>query len=442
MRTGWPWHRHVFRLLLRGAWCGIALALLALAWNSGRAPAVPVAHAAGVPYCPNPMPNEHAPTRPAPHLNRTEGPPDTQLTFTASGWRPGGHVTLHFDGRDPKTGKLHILIPDFAQGVVASDGTVTLSSLRAPSFTCVDMVSYPTISYSYGDAAGDETGYFTLTADDGAASAPVAFRYLPPPLVAVNTGGANAQQVKVGATITVFGSGWETYEPLRLILVDGRGIAALPNASPVHVTTDSRGVFTKTYRLDARLPWNRDALLMVEGTGPRFGTLDEFGYIFLLPAVQPTFHIDQTVVTPGMTITVSGEHWYPGATYTIKYCAAQWWKGAWIEGGNCGKSSNPALGNVTVDSLGHMRQRLTIPADVSPGVIMVRVTEVAGWIGTPEVAVHVVDHLPTWDEIHPRVAALRNTVVGSLPVTLPAVALLGTLVFVGIRRWRGRRPVV
>jgi hypothetical protein len=69
---------------------------------------------------------------------------------------------------------------------------------------------------------------------------------------------------------------------------------------------------------------------------------------------------------------------------------------------------------------------------------MVRILELSGGIRVPQVAVQVVDHLPTWDDLHPRVAGLRNALVGSLPFTLPAALLLGALAVVGRRRWRAR----
>ena len=153
-----------------------------------------------------------------------------------------------------------------------------------------------------------------------------------------------------------------------------------------------------------------------------------------MPDVQPTFQVDRTLVTPGMTITVSGEHWYPGDSYTITFCDAQWQDGGWADGPNCGKAVNPALGTVTVDAGGRMYQQFRIPDDQPLGVIMVRILEMSGGIHMRPIAVQVVDHLPTWDEAHPRVATLRNALVGSLPFSVPTALLLGALAFVGVRR--------
>ena len=131
------------------------------------------------------------------------------------------------------------------------------------------------------------------------------------------------------------------------------------------------------------------------------------------------------MVTPGMKITVSGEHWYPQDNFTIKYCAAQLGENGWEDGPDCGKEVNPALGMVSIDADGRMRQQFTIPASEKPGVIMVYIREVIADIGVQPIAVHVVDHLPGWDDIHPRVAAIRNTLVGSLPFTSPAYCCWG-----------------
>src|SRR5690242_2244015 len=126
MRRGqFGWSPAVY-LLARGVLRVAPVLLLALLWIGGSAPAAPTTHASGVPYCPNPLMDERAPTRSALRLSRAEGPVGTQLAFTATGWRPGAHVTLHVDGRDPKTGELYVLIADYARGTVASDGAVSL----------------------------------------------------------------------------------------------------------------------------------------------------------------------------------------------------------------------------------------------------------------------------------------------------------------------------
>ncbi len=271
-------------------------------------------------------------------------------------------------------------------------------------------------------------------------SVAVAFRYLPAPTVAL--GGLGALGIaKVGASIIVSGSGWEPHESLSLTLLSTDPVSPgiVPNAARTHATADVKGNFTTTYPLDAHLDWNNGVMLLVECSGPRFGYVDEYGTLSLAPAVQPTFQVDRTLVTPGMTITVSGEYWYPGHTYTIKYCAARWGESGWEDGPDCGKEANPTLGVVSIDADGRMRQQFRIPSNEPPGVIMVGVTNLTPWFNPQQVAVHVVDHLPTWDDIHPRVAALRNGLVGSLPFTIPAALLVGALAFFAIRRWRVRQ---
>jgi hypothetical protein len=411
---------------------GALLCLLVLVLFVGRTPTV---HAAGVPYC-GQLADEHAPTRSAIHLNRTEGPVGTDLTVTDSGWHPGTYVTMHFDGRNPKTGEIYTLIPEFASGIVDNDGTVTLSSLNAPSFFCVDISTPAYTAYRF-DQSGGVTGYFVLASNHGEVSAPTAFRYLPAPTVALSGvdtfGGA-----KVGSTLTVTGSDWEPHEPLTLTLLsaDPAGPGTVPNAARTDATTDTQGHFTATYPLDAHLRWNANVTLHVEGGGPRFGILDAFDMLFLEPAIQPTLRVDHTLVTPGMTITMSGEHWFPGDRYTITYCDAAWSENGWGDGPDCGKESNPALGTVTISADGDIHQQFVIPNSGPPRVILLRVNELASWITVQPVPIQVVADLPTWDETHPRVAALRNDVVGSLPFTLPAALLLASLAFVAIRRWR------
>lgn len=416
---------------------GAILCLFALAWFAGQAPA---AHAAGPGYCVIPPTNEHAPTRPAIHLNHSEGPVGMRINVSASGWHPGARVRLHFDGRDPQSGRLTVLIAQAApQAIVASNGSVTITSVEVPSYVCNDPSNAPNSGYHL-DTAGGPTGYFVLVSDHGEVSAPVAFRLLPAPSVAINGNGPNSNQMKVGTTITVAGSGWEPNESLTITLRSGDAShpPTVPYSSEAHVTSDARGGFMASYLLDLRLPWNRNLLVMVEGVGPRYGTYDVLSWIFLLPAVQPTFRVDRTMVTPGMTITVSGENWYPGDTFTVKYCNAQWTKDGWSNGPNCGKEANPALGTVTVAADGRIHQQFIIPDNGPPRTILIRINEVASFMTIPPVPVRIIDHIPTWDDIHPRVAALRNKLVGSLPFTIPAVLALGALAFFAIRRWRVR----
>jgi hypothetical protein len=404
--------------------------VLSVAWLFGQPPTT--AYASGVPYC-GKLAEEHAPTRPASHLDRSEGPVGADVTVTASGWRPGAHVTLHVDGRAPKTGKFYTLMPTFAQGVVAHDGTVRLGILDAPKFFCVDMNTYPNTEYRFGDPGS--TAFFVLAADDGEVSAPVAFRYLAAPTTSLSAG---EQGAVVGTSVVVTGSGWEPYAAVTAMLTSiGISSHRISYGETVHATADNQGAFQVSYPIAAGWPWHTQSQMLVKGSGPRFGTLEAVEDLGLRPAVLPTFQVNHTLVTPGMTLTVSGEHWYPGDTYTIKYCDAQWQDGGWTNGPNCGKAVNPALGTVTVDATGRMHQQFSIPNDQPPGVIMVRILELTSGINVQPIAVHVVDHLPTWDDIHPRVAALRNTLVGSLPFTIPAALLLGALaVVVGVHRWR------
>src|SRR5689334_14139549 len=116
-----------FSVTLRIICTGAMLCLLALVWFAGQAPAV---HAAGPGYCVIPPTDEHAPTRPAIHLNHSEGPVGMRINVSASGWRPGARVRLHFDGRDPQSGRLTVLIAQAApQAIVASHGSVTITSV-------------------------------------------------------------------------------------------------------------------------------------------------------------------------------------------------------------------------------------------------------------------------------------------------------------------------
>lgn len=435
MASGQPRRVRTFLVILRFICPGAMLCLCALAWLAGRAPAV---HAAGVPWCPNPLPDERSSTQPAIHLNRGEGPVGTDLTVTTSGWHPGAHVALHFDARNPKTGELYTLMPDFAQGTVAQDGAVNLSALDAPPFFCVDMSASKYTDYNF-DQSGGMTAYFVLASDHGEVSAPVAFRYLAAPTIDAQGVDPAFHDTRIGSTIIVTGSGWEPDELLSLMLRQPAGSSAsVPYATTEHTTTDAQGNFTASYPLDSRLHWGRDAMLVVEGSGPRFGSLAAQVPITLLPAIRPTFQVDHTLVTPGMTIVVSGEHWFPGDVIPLKLCDSQMVDGVWSIGPNCGKAAWPVLTEIPIDASGRMRQQVKIPAATPLGE-SIFIVEIDSRTGVQPIPVHVVDHLPTWDDIHPRVAALRNKVVGSLPFTIPAALLLGALAFFAIRRWRVRR---
>src|SRR5262249_19570299 len=145
-----------------------------------------------------------------------------------------------------------------------------------------------------------------------------------------------------------------------------------------HATADGQGAFRVLYPVATNWPWRTESQVQVQGSGPRFGTLQEGTELGLMPAVQPTFQVDRTLMTPGMRITVSGERWDPGDSYTIKCCDAQWQDDAgWADGPNRGKAVNPTLGTVTVDADGRMQQQFRIPDDQPLGVIMVRILEIS-----------------------------------------------------------------
>ncbi|HET8907575.1 MAG TPA: hypothetical protein VFN11_11485, partial [Ktedonobacterales bacterium] len=262
MPTCQPRPTNLPRLLVRGAVSVALLCLFTLAWYAGHAPA---AHASGVPYCPNPLLEEHAPTGRTIHLNRTEGPVGTDLSVSTSGWHPGVALALHFDARNPKTGELYTLMADFAKGTVAQDGTVTVSPLEAPSFFCVDMFSADYTGYQF-DQDGGTTAYLVLDASDGEVSAPVAFRYLRAPSVGLG-GLGSFGEAKVGTSITVTSTGWEPHEPLTLTLRSGDPTVTnlvVPFAVATHATADAAGNFSAPYSLDARLRWNVGVDLAME----------------------------------------------------------------------------------------------------------------------------------------------------------------------------------
>src|SRR6185437_3757563 len=174
------------------------------------------------------------------------------------------------------------------------------------------------------DESGGTTAYFVLASDHGEVSAPVAFRYLATPTVDAHGVDPAFHDTRVGSTIIVTGSGWEPGELLTLTLRQSAGSSAsVPYATTGRATADAQGNFTASYPLDSRLHWGRDVMLMVEGSGPRFGSLTTQVPITLLPAIQPTFQVDHTLVTPGMTIMVSGEHWFPGDVIPLKLCDSQ-----------------------------------------------------------------------------------------------------------------------
>src|SRR5262249_46165219 len=272
--------------------------LLSLAWLVGQP--LPTAYAAGVPYCETKLAEERAPTQPAIHLARTSGPVGTDLTITASGWHPGAHVTLDVDGREPKTGELYVLMPAFARGVISNDGTITLNPLDAPSFFCGDIYTGPSTEYRFGGPG--TSAFFVLAADAGEVSAPVAFRYLSEPTTSLS--GAE-HGVAVGSSVVVTGSGREPQEALTVTLTSKDMFSnRASQGERAHATADGQGAFRVLYPVATNWPWRTESQVQVQGSGPRFGTLQEGTELGLMPAVQPTFQVDRTLMTPGMRITV------------------------------------------------------------------------------------------------------------------------------------------
>ncbi|HEX9069966.1 MAG TPA: hypothetical protein VF807_14435 [Ktedonobacterales bacterium] len=315
-------------------------------------------------------------------------------------------------------------------GIVASDGSLISPAFTAYGISCLDASLDLRPAYQ-SDYPGSKF-FLVAVGDDGEVSAPETFTLLPLPTLRATTqsevyhGMYNAG--KGGDTITLSGSNWEPNESITLTLTDtsvpdvmydltGATPVRFASPTPLSVTTNSLGIFAAPFILPASLPWGHQAIFTATGTGPLFGTLSATAEFFTVPAITPTLAVVKPYVILGSTLTVIGDHWNPGETFAIGYCSGDLHNGPPPRWPFCsdGSSMQRQLGMVTVDSGGHLRQQVTIPADARLGIITIEVDA-----GVPEIAVQVVSHAPTWLDEH---ASLVPAIIASSLAALAAVAV-------------------
>jgi hypothetical protein len=99
----------------------------------------------------------------------------------------------------------------------------------------------------------------------------------------------------------------------------------------------------------------------------------------LVPAqVPPTWNLSATEGEPGMTLTVSGDHWWPADSVIVEYCRAGSAQPTALgmrcflgPRGTTTAECAAHLGRAVVDAGGHFTATITLPTNAKPGEIIV-----------------------------------------------------------------------
>lgn len=157
--------------------------------------------------------------------------------------------------------------------------------------------------------------------------------YVPITLVAAPSVSVNPapRQLSAGTrALPVVGSGWGAGAVVSLAL--GRLssssatptlVEALPDATPVEVTTGQNGAFSASVQIPASLRWGTIVQVMASANTTAYGDvalLDASFAMPLLPPRAPSIALSRVTANPGDPITVAGEHWWPGDTIRLEVC--------------------------------------------------------------------------------------------------------------------------
>jgi hypothetical protein len=265
----------------------------------------------------------------------------------------------------------------------------------------------------------------------------------------------------LGATsISVVGSDWVPGATVSLVAAhldtiaeaDGnqrKTATPLPGAQPVHATADAQGDVTANVPIPAGLApgtvVNLSATAISAGYGTLLILLDPDA---LVPApVPPTWNLSATEGEPGVTLTVTGDHWWPADSVIVEYCRAEAAQPTAL-GMRCylgpqGPTTTgyaAQLGGAVVNSGGHFTATITLPVNAKPGEIIVQARLLGG---NERAEVYFASRAFTVSQPASRVTPLPALRQDWWPQSLVGLLLIGAALFVfwpRIMRAIGRRP--
>jgi hypothetical protein len=379
-------------------------------------------------------------------LNTARGVAGTQVVVSGTGWPVGQHIRISVEN----------LIDE--QGGVNGTGWLSGATVNVYGGFTTPAFSFPYLICGVRPKAGT-TATVVAATEDNSLRAITSFAVAQTPTLEV----ASPQQLSpllLGATgVSVVGSDWLPGATVALVAAhldtiseaDGnqrQTATPLPGAQPVYATADARGDVTANVPILSGLAPGTEVDVQATATSYIYGTLVINLYSdALVPApIPPTWNLSASQGEPGMTLTVTGDHWWPADCISVEYCRAeaaqQTALGVRCNPGPQGFTSTgyaAQLGEAVVDASGHFTATVTLPANAKPGAVIVQAHPLGG---NGRAEVYFASHAFTVTQLAPRVTPLPTLRQDWWPQALVGVLLIGAALFVfwpRIMRAIGRR---
>jgi hypothetical protein len=378
-------------------------------------------------------------------LNTARGVAGTQVIVGGTSWPAGRRVLINVENLIDEQGGVNA-IAGLSGAIVGADGAFT-----APAF------SFPYLTCGLRPKAGT-TATFVAVTDDNVVRVTKPFALAQTPTLTIV--GQQPRILPVGAAnISVVGGDWMPGVAVSFVAaqidtttdVGGfqrQAATPLPFAQPIGVTADARGEFEVDVPVPLGLTPGTVVNLSATATSASYGTL----LIFLDPEalvpapIPPTWDLSAPQGAPGVTLTSAGDHWWPGDEVTVEYCrieaAEPTAQGMRCNPGPQGSATTgfaAQIGEVLVDTAGHFRATVTLPANAKPGEIIVEARLLGG---NTRAAVYFASRAFTLTQPAPRTTPLLARWREWWPQALAGALMLGAALFVfwpRIMRAIGRR---
>lgn len=380
-------------------------------------------------------------------LNTAQGVAGTQVVVSGTGWPVGQHILISVEN----------LIDE--QGGVNGTGWLSGATVNVYGGFATPAFSFPYLTCGIRPKAGT-TATIVAATEDNSLRATTSFAVAQTPTLEV----ASPQQlapVLLGASgISVVGSDWTPGATVSLVAAhldtiseaDGnqrQTATPLLGAQTVHATADARGDVMANVPIPLGLAPGAEVDVQATATSHIYGTLVINLYSdALVPApAPPTWNLSASQGEPGMTLTVTGDHWWPADSVIVEYCRAEAAQttalGVRCNSGPQGFTTTgyaAQLGAAIVDADGHFTATVTLPANAKPGEVIVQ-ARLPGENARAEV--YFASRAFTVTQPASRVTPLPTLRRDWWPQALVGVLLIGAALFVfwpRIKRAIERRP--
>jgi hypothetical protein len=312
-------------------------------------------------------------------LSTPRGVAGTQVIVSGAGWPSGQRVVISVanltDEHDGVNGTGWL-----SRATVGADGAFTTPTFGFPYAVC-----------GVRPKAGTTASIVAAT-EDNSVRVIAPFALAQTPTLEVATPQRLTPLPREATSVGVTGSDWIPGASVSLVaarldtIADAEGnqtqtASPFPRAQPIRVTADARGEISANVPIPPGLPPGTAVDISATATSHSYGTLVINLYAeALIPApVPPTWDLSATRGQPGMTLTVTGDHWWPTDNISVEYCrteAAQ--PTALGMRCNLGPQGLVSTGyaaqlvEAVADASGHFTASVTLPAKAKTGAIIIQ----------------------------------------------------------------------